>query len=85
MHLPPHLVTAIETTHVAFEGLSHPLRVVSVDRAGSSEGTIQVTVATSHAGRTVHAARRFGPDELDDEKQVTAALAEAMRAELGPR
>ena len=85
MHLPPHLVTAIETTHVAFEGLSHPLRVVSVDRTDLTAGTIEVTVATSHAGRTVHASRQFGRDELDDEKQVTAALAEAMRAELGPR
>ena len=86
MHLPQHLVTAIEGTYVAYQGLSHPLRIVSVDQAGSSTGgTIEVTVATSHEGRTVHASRRFERDELNDEKQVTAMLADAVRAELGPR
>lgn len=86
MNLPAHLVTLIEGTHVAYEGLSHPLRIVSVDRAGSSGGeAIEIAVATSHEGRTVHASRRFDPDELNDEKQVTAVLADAIRAELGPR
>ena len=86
MHLPPHLASAIEATHVAFEGLSHPLRIVSVDHTESSAGrTIEITVATSHEGRTIHAARRFGSDDLADEKQVTATLADAVRAELGPR
>ena len=86
MHLPPHVVTAIESTHVAFEGLSHPLRIVSVDPAGSAAaGTIEITVATSHEGRTVQCVRRFGPDELKDEKQVTAMLADAVRAEMGSR
>jgi hypothetical protein len=86
MQLAPHLVSAIESTHAAFEGLSHPLRIVSVDHAGSgAAGMIEITVATSHEGRQVQCARRFRPDELEDEKQVTATLADAIRAELGSR
>ena len=83
MQLPPHLVSAIESTHVAFEGLSHPLRIVSVDQAGpGAEGTIEITVGSSHEGRPVQCVCRFGPDELQDEKLVTAALADAVRAKL---
>jgi hypothetical protein len=86
MQLPPHLVSAIESTHVAFEGLSHPLRIVGVDQAGSgAAGTIEITVATSHGGRAVQCVCPFRPDELTDEKRVTAALADAVRAELGSR
>jgi hypothetical protein len=79
-----HLVAAIESTHVAFEGLSHPLRIVSADRDESAAGvTIEITVAASHEGRTVHCVRRFGAGELEDEKRVTAMLADGIRAELG--
>ena len=86
MHLSQHLVTAIEGTHVAFEGLSHALRIVSVDEIGApASGAVEITVATHHNGRTVHAAHRFGSGELADEKQVTAVLADAVRAELGSR
>ena len=86
MQLPPHLVSAIKSTHVAFEGLSHPLRIVSVDPAKTGEaGTIEITVETSHEGRTVQCVRPFRPGELNDEKRVTAALADAVRAELGSR
>lgn len=85
MELPHPLVSAIESAHVAFEGLSHPLRVVSVDpepgppaaRTGSA-----VTIETIHNGQPKRVVCRFTDQELQAQPRVVDTVASAMRAAL---
>ncbi|CAN5703206.1 hypothetical protein BH24ACI5_BH24ACI5_17350 [soil metagenome] len=85
MDVPHALVTVIESTHVAFEGLSHPLRLIRVDPDPlpplEARGA-DLTVETLHNGKVSHAHHRFGFHELDDPKHVVSELANAMLAEL---
>jgi hypothetical protein len=85
MELPHHLIRSIENTHVAFEGLSHPLRVVNVDaEAASSEGppAAVITVETSHNGEPRRASCAITPIVMEDEREVVTRLAECMRTVL---
>jgi hypothetical protein len=84
MHLPEHLIRSIETTHVAFEGLSHPLRVISIDPepTGKEPHAALITVETTHNGETRRASCAIAPPVLDDERQVVTTLAECMREVL---
>jgi len=85
MEVPQALVTVIESTHVAFEGLSHPLRLIRVEPDPSppleARGA-DLTVETVHNGRVSQAHHRFRFHELDDPKHVVSELASAMLAEL---
>ena len=79
MDLPDHLKRSIENTHVAFEGLSHPLRVVSVD---AEPPAARITVETVHNGETKRACCPVDSSALEDERQVVLTLAERMRGVL---
>ena len=85
MDLSPHLIRSIENTHVAYEGLSHPLRVVSVDpepEAAPEPRAARITVETTHNGEARRASCAIPPAVLDDERQVVTTLAECMRGVL---
>src|SRR5687767_12945551 len=85
MDLPPELLRSIESTHVAFEGLSHPLRCVGVELDGSAAhepNAVNVTVEAAHNGQSRRATCRFDMSKLDDERHVAIALAETMREVL---
>ena len=82
MELPRSLVAAIESTHVAFEGLSYPLRLVSVepDPPPPLERTgAKLTVETVHAGTGRQVVTRLSAEQLKDEAHVVEVLATAMR------
>ena|SRR5688500_6347761 len=91
MNLSPELLRAIESTHVAFEGLSHPLRYVGAELDADPPATaaVNVTVEAAHNGQALRATCRFAVPRLDDERHVATALAETMRevfaGELDPR
>ena len=85
MELPRELVQAVESTHVAFEGLSHPLRLVSVEPDPPASGapvTATLTVETTHDGQPRRAACRVDVSALADQRQIATALAETMREVL---
>lgn len=85
MELPASLVTAIERTHVAFQGLSHPLRLVSVEAdspAPPRASAVTIVVETTHEGHASRARCRFSPEELADERHVVEMLGARMRAVL---
>jgi len=85
MELPATLVAAIESTHVAFQGLSHPLRIVSVEADSPlppGAEAVTITVETRHEAHASRAQRRFTPAELADERHVVEMLGAAMRAVL---
>jgi hypothetical protein len=80
--LSPHLIRSIESTHVAFEGLSHPLRVVSVDPEPAEPRAARITVETTHNGEARRTSCAIPPAALDDEREVVTTLAESMRGAL---
>ena len=80
MELPGHLRQAIESTYVAYEGLSHPLRVVHVD--GPDAGTLRITVEAAHNGTAHHVTAPFDQAAVEDERAVATRLAELMREAL---
>jgi len=85
MELPHSLVIAIESAHVAFEGLSHQLRVVSVDPDPAPPATragLTVTVETTHNGEPKRVTCRFRDQDLEKPPQVVDTVASAMRATL---
>ena len=82
MELSHSLVVAIETAHVAFEGLSHPLRVVSAERHPTPEGRTAVTVETTHNGDARRVICHFTDKELSDEPGVVDAVGATMRTAL---
>jgi hypothetical protein len=85
MELPASLVTAIESAHIAFEGLSHPLKVVSVDPDPAPpevRSGLAVTAEITHNGEHKRVVCRFSDDELAAEPQVVDRIATAMRATL---
>ena len=85
MELSPDLVRAIESTHVAYQGLSHPLRLVGAERESpdtSASTTVKVTVESAHDGTSRRATCRFTASGLDDKRNVATALAETMREVL---
>lgn len=91
MELPETLVKAIESTHVAYQGLSHPLRFSGAradDDASGRRGSAIIAVDTVHDGTTYRAQCRLPLDHLDDPPYVVEALAAAMRhaltGEAGP-
>ena len=81
MELSPELLRAIESTHVAFQGLSHPLRCVGAELPPqpSAPQVVDVTVEAAHDGQARRATCRFAVSRLDDERHVATALAETMR------
>ena len=84
MDLSPELLRSIESTHVAFEGLSHPLRCIGaeLDRTARESEAVTVTVESAHNGESRRATCRFDRSKLDDERHVAIALAETMREVL---
>ena len=85
MELPQSVVAAIESAHVAFEGLSHPLKVVSVDRGPTMPGGrsgLAVTVETTHNGAQNRGVCTFSDDDLETPPRVVDTFATAMRASL---
>ena len=85
MNLPPDLLRAIESTHVAFEGLSHPLRCVGAEQdppPPREPQVVDVTVESAHNGHTRRATCRFPASQLQDERHVATSLAETMREVL---
>ena len=85
MDLPSHLRQAIETTHVAFEGLSHPLRVIGTEAdppPPREPEALRITVEAVHNGEPRHATCAFSVPTLDDERHVATTLAETMRNAL---
>ena len=85
MELPHPLVSAIESAHVAFEDLSHPLKVVSVDpepAPPASRTGVAVTVETIHNGEHKRVTCRFTDQQLGAQPEVVDAVASAMRATL---
>lgn len=85
MELPHPLVSAIESAHVAFEGLSHPLRVVSVDPEPGPPAArtgVAVTVETTHNGEHKRVVCRFTDQQLQAQPEVVDSVASAMRATL---
>lgn len=83
MELKPHLKHAIETTYVAYEGLSHPLRVVSTEPVTpSNTARVSVTVEAVHNGEPCRASCAFEAARLDDERHVATSLAQRMREAL---
>ena len=85
MDLSPELLRSIESTHVAFEGLSHPLRCIGAELDGSARAeaeVVNVTVEAAHNGQSRRATCRFEMSKLDDERHVAIALAETMREVL---
>lgn len=85
MELSQQLTAAIASTHVAFEGLSYPLRLVNAELDTARDGdaaSVTITVATDYAGQTKRATCTFRRAAMDDTTQVTAQLADAMRREL---
>jgi hypothetical protein len=85
MDLSPELLRSIESTHVAFEGLSHPLRCVGAELDGSGHDetkVVNVTVEAAHNGEPRRATCRFDMSRLDDERHVAISLAETMREVL---
>lgn len=85
MDITPHLRQAIESTHVAFQGLSHPLRVVAITSepaAGAGLAGARIIVETAHNESTQQATAAFTRAELNDEKHVLTTLAAAMLAQL---
>lgn len=82
MELSDTLVKAIESTHVAYQGLSHPLRFsgVGADADGSTRsGWAVIAVDTVHDGATYRAQCRLPLEHLDDTPYVVETLAAAMR------
>jgi len=85
MDLPQHLIRVIESTHVAFEGLSHPLKVVSVDPdppPPHEPRATMITVEIEHNGETKRASCTLNRSRLEDEREVVTTLAERMRGVL---
>ena len=78
MNIPPHLIHAIESTHVAFETLSHPLRFIGAEPQGG--GSVVITVETSFDGRPVRVSHPFSDQDLADERRVSKVLAEEVRS-----
>lgn len=86
MELKPHLKHAIESTYVAYEGLSHPLRVVGTEPALASDAeVVHVTVEAVHNGEPRRASCAFDGASLDDERHVATTLAERMREALAAK
>jgi hypothetical protein len=88
MDLTHHLRQAIERTHVAFQGLSHPLRIVTSAPDSASPQPphgLKIDVETEHEGSTRRASSTFTRAELDDEQHVVTTLAAAMLSELQGR
>ena len=85
MTLPPHLVHAIESTHVAFEGLSHSLKLLAVDAdpppPQAPTGAV-LTVETTHEGRSHTVSCVIPLSTLEDDRQVATTLAATMREAL---
>ena len=82
MELPDALIKAIESTHVAYQGLSHPLRFSgarSDPGASGGHGSAVISVDTIHDGTTYRAQCRLPVDHLTDVPYVVEALAAAMR------
>ncbi len=85
MDLSPELLRTIESTHVAFEGLSHPLRCVGAEvdpTAPKENAVVNVTVEAAHNGEPRRVTCRFATSSLDDERHVALTLAETMREVL---
>ena len=85
MELSHSLLDAIESAHVAFQGLSHPLRFAGVqpDPPAPMDATSAIiTVETTHEGEVYRAQCRIDLNNVDDEAHVVEALAGAMRAAL---
>ena len=85
MTLSPELLRTIESTHVAFEGLSHPLRCVraELDPTPRRETeAVSVTVEAAHNGEAWQATCRFPLSSLSDGRHVATTLAETMREVL---
>lgn len=82
MELPRSLAAAIESTHVAFEGLSYPLRLVSVQPEPPPPAAptgAKLTVETVHAGTPRQVISPIASEQLKDEALVVEVLASAMR------
>ena len=82
MELRDTLVKAIESTHVAYQGLSHPLRFSGARSEPPERGRVPsavIAVDTSHEGTTHRAQCRIPLDHLDDDRYVVEAVAAAMR------
>lgn len=85
MELAPELVAAIESAHVAFEGLAHPLKVVGVepDKLPPITTTrVKITVETAHNGTTKRASSVIVFDSLADVADVVKSLGHAMHGVL---
>ena len=85
IELSRKLIEAVESTHVAFEGLSHPLRLVGAEPDPPPPGAAEaatLTVETTHNGEPRRATCRVGLSALADERHVATALAETMREVL---
>lgn len=82
MELHDTVVKAIESTHVAFQGLSHPLRFSEVRSDPPEQGqppSAVIAVETVHEGTTYRAQCRLPQAHLDDAPYIVEALAGAMR------
>jgi len=82
MELPHSLVVAIESAHVAFEGLSHPLKIVSVERHPAPHGRTAVTVETIHSGEPIRIVCHFTDQDLSDQPHVLDTFGATMRSTL---
>ena len=82
MQLPHALIVAIESAHVAFEGLSHPLRVVSVEPNLPPQGRTVVTVETVHNSEPVRIVCHFTDEDLADGPHVVDTVGTTMRGAL---
>jgi hypothetical protein len=85
VELPRSLVAAIESTHVAFEGLSYPLRLVSVKPEPPPPALptgAKLTVETVRAGTPRQVISALNSEQLKDEALVVEVLASGMRALL---
>lgn len=70
---------------MAFEGLSHPLKLVNADAAPASSHAppeVLITVETTHNGEARRASCAIAADVMDDEREVVTRLAECMRSVL---
>ena len=80
MNISHALIETIESTHVAFQGLSHRLRFIGADEDGQDGATL--TVETVHEGVPHRAACAIPLPELENGPAVAEALAAAMHAVL---
>src|SRR5688500_14842549 len=80
--LSAELVSLIESTHVAFEGLSHPLRLVNVvlvPPPPMRSLSMSLTVEVTHEGVVSRGECVIGLDNIKDHQYVVEALAMTMR------